>query len=401
MAKIKICDVMMGAGKTMSAIKMMNRDDERRFIFITPFLDEVKRVKQECADRKFVTPFFNRKKNKFESLKDFMADKRNIVSTHALFKKYDDYTIALIKEGRYTLVMDEVSDVIEPVSVGEYSLQLMLQWGVITVDDHDRVYWQDENYPMNDVWSDCMRTIKTGHVIMHNGKLMLWLFPVEVFGAFEEVIVMTHVFDAQLQKYYYDLNKIEYEYIGVNEQYEFCSVAEMNRDYSWLRDKVHILEDKKLNAVGDNQYALSVSWFGRESDKRGSPNIARIKANAENVVRQRWGSSSRETLWATFKDYKKALSGRSYTRSFLEYNARATNEYRDRRYLMYFVNVFFHVDIKNYFLSHEVQVQEEQYALSVMIQWLWRSQIRDGKPIWVYIPSSRMRKLLQDWLTVQ
>jgi len=33
-----------------------------------------------------------------------------------------------------------------------------------------------------------------------------------------------------------------------------------------------------------------------------------------------------------------------------------------------------------------------------MIQWIWRSAIRDGKEIWVYIPSRRMRELLKKWL---
>ena len=33
-----------------------------------------------------------------------------------------------------------------------------------------------------------------------------------------------------------------------------------------------------------------------------------------------------------------------------------------------------------------------------MIQWIFRSQIRQYKPINIYIPSERMRELLIDWL---
>ena len=40
----------------------------------------------------------------------------------------------------------------------------------------------------------------------------------------------------------------------------------------------------------------------------------------------------------------------------------------------------------------------DKLALSEMIQWIWRSAIRDGKEIWIYIPSSRMRGLLEDWI---
>ena len=36
--------------------------------------------------------------------------------------------------------------------------------------------------------------------------------------------------------------------------------------------------------------------------------------------------------------------------------------------------------------------------MSEMLQFLWRSAIREGKEINVYIPSIRMRKLLEQWI---
>ena len=45
-----------------------------------------------------------------------------------------------------------------------------------------------------------------------------------------------------------------------------------------------------------------------------------------------------------------------------------------------------------------VSVEEEKYALSEMIQWIFRSAIRNGESIQIYIPSQRMRQLLIDWL---
>ena len=38
------------------------------------------------------------------------------------------------------------------------------------------------------------------------------------------------------------------------------------------------------------------------------------------------------------------------------------------------------------------------YSLSVLIQWIWRSAIRDGEEIWIYIPVQRMRELLEQWI---
>lgn len=33
-----------------------------------------------------------------------------------------------------------------------------------------------------------------------------------------------------------------------------------------------------------------------------------------------------------------------------------------------------------------------------MIQWIWRTAIRDGKEIDIYVPSRRMRELLEQWI---
>ena len=56
------------------------------------------------------------------------------------------------------------------------------------------------------------------------------------------------------------------------------------------------------------------------------------------------------------------------------------------------------VSEKLYYKSHGIEVDEDLYALSIMIQWIWRSAIRDGKDIYIYIPSRRMRNLLIKWI---
>ena len=54
--------------------------------------------------------------------------------------------------------------------------------------------------------------------------------------------------------------------------------------------------------------------------------------------------------------------------------------------------------IKNYFIQNGIEVDEDCYALSEMLQFIWRSGIREGKKITIYIPSIRMRNLLKDWI---
>lgn len=91
--------------------------------------------------------------------------------------------------------------------------------------------------------------------------------------------------------------------------------------------------------------------------------------------------------------------------SCIPFNERATNEYGDRYVLAYLVNVFEHRMVKNWFERKGINLDDNLFALSTMLQWIWRSRIRNYKPndgkdykIHLYLPSKRMRNLLNEWL---
>jgi hypothetical protein len=77
---------------------------------------------------------------------------------------------------------------------------------------------------------------------------------------------------------------------------------------------------------------------------------------------------------------------------------RASNDYKDRTVLAYLCNRYVNPVTANFFVLNEIPIDQDMYALSEMLQWIWRSAIRDGKPIKIYIPSKRMRNLLINWL---
>ncbi|ARK23663.1 hypothetical protein SporoP37_02455 [Sporosarcina sp. P37] len=85
-SNINVVDSIMGSGKTSWSIQYMNESDsEKNFIYITPFLSEVKRVKESVTSRNFVEPT-HKGKGKLDNLKKLIIEERDIVSTHALFR---------------------------------------------------------------------------------------------------------------------------------------------------------------------------------------------------------------------------------------------------------------------------------------------------------------------------
>jgi hypothetical protein len=159
---------------------------------------------------------------------------------------------------------------------------------------------------------------------------------------------------------------------------------------------INVYMGDNLNAVGsDNYYALSKKWFGKEKSKAL---IKILKANLYNWFRNKNHAKKSDVLWTTFEDFKHLLSGKGYTKGFIECNKRATNEYRNRTVLAYCINRFEVPTYIRLFADNGIKLDEEALALSDMIQWIWRSAVRDGKPIQIYIPSSRMRHILLAWL---
>ena len=53
---VRVCDAIMGTGKSSAAITYLNEHPDDRFIYITPYLDEAARIKKECPNAHFVEP---------------------------------------------------------------------------------------------------------------------------------------------------------------------------------------------------------------------------------------------------------------------------------------------------------------------------------------------------------
>jgi hypothetical protein len=226
---------------------------------------------------------------------------------------------------------------------------------------------------------------------------------------FKETYILTYLFDGQIQKYYYDFHGVQYEKKSVvKENGRFKLVDYFKEDRSKYRDLIHVYEGK-LNDIGEDENALSVGWFKRESVEGGL--VGKLKGNLNNYLRNIQKAKASEILWTTFVDYRTDLSNKGFSKHiprgkkdeegkacFLPFSTRATNVYRHKSVLAFCVNRFVNPSDKDFFAQRDITIDEEQLALSDMIQWIFRSRIRDGQPIEIYIPSKRMRTLLYKWL---
>jgi hypothetical protein len=400
---IKVVDSIMGSGKTSGAINLINNETETNFIYITPYLDEVKRIKSS-TNRKFHEPTYyqdNKLYNsKFDSLHALLSEGKNVVSTHALFKRSNRETRELIYNGNYTLILDEVMDVVEKLPVKKDDLQGLFDLNLIYEKD-GYILWNEDKKDWDSRYNDIRDMALNYNLIKYKDNVLIWTFPADIFKSFKEVYILTYQFDAQIQKYYYDLHNIEYKYyIADKDNNSTYYFTEKPNDYSEkeikqiIKSKINIIEHEKLNRIGDDTFSLSKNWFINATD----PVLNQLKKHIENYYRNVVNSKANDNLWTTYKDYKGKLQGKRYTKAFIPLNTRATNQYKERVNLAYVLNRFPNTIIDNFLKSKNIKIDKDNYALSECLQWIWRSAIREGKEINLYIPSHRMRTLLIQWL---
>lgn len=395
--KVHVCDEIMGKGKSSAFINFMNDHEDRRFVYITPYLDEVDRIVVACKGRKFQRPVPRSDRGRLEDIHRLLEERRNIASTHAMFKKYTEETMQLIQAGGYTLVLDEAFSVVSDLDLGDGDVATLKSSGCISIDGTVAKWVRPEI--TNSRYRDVKDIAESGCLFVFDEVFMFWQFPPEVFRSFDEVFVLTYMFEAQMQKHYFDVHGIEYDFVYtdiVNGRYQVVDYHNIAGHQRRLKDLVHVIEHEGLNAVGEVDFSLSSRWFNRR--RASDQQIKDLKANLVNYYTNIVPSKSYYALWTVYEKARDWLKGKGYTNGFIACNLRATSQYRHKKYLAYCINFFMNPFYKKYFESQGAVVDDDKYSLSEMVQWIWRSAIRDGKEIWIYVPSKRMRTLLTDWL---
>jgi len=293
-------------------------------------------------------------------------------------------------------------------------LDTLLESKIIEVDPETYlVKWNKEDGILNKYIQ--VKNLADREMLYLVGKdLLIWSFPIEVFreGCFEEIFILTYQFDYQIQAYYYKFFELEYSTYFVKEtskrKYEIISKdPSVNYEANWkkqIRKLVEVCDSPKLNKIG-NYYSdaanrkictnLSKSWF-ENTDKE---TIDILISNMVNYFQHVTKSKAIERMWTCFKAQKKLIKNNNLSaKGWVELNSRATNDHANKNVLVYPINRYLNPFFTKFFNKKNVQLDQDKFALSELIQWVFRSAIRNDEKISIYIPSQRMRELFLGWL---
>lgn len=428
-SNVIVVDSIMGSGKSSWAIQTMNDCPNESYIYATPFLDEVERVKSSC-NRNFYDPkrINGRKIDGFNHL---LIDGRDIVLTHATFANANDDTLEYIANGEYTLILDEVLDILVNFNdvatncISKADITMLLNEGFIQTDEYGKVRWCKSSYP-GAKYYDVERLAKAGCLFYLDKTMLVWQFPPQIFSLFKKVYILTYLFRGSMLAPYLEYHGIPYEYRSVEKsqdgRYKLVSYSSAAEEKRRIKSLITILDNPKLNDYRAS--ALCSTWY-KNADKKS---IDRLQKNLFNYFHNLTKAKASEIMWTCPKDFQKHLKGKGYTsvrrltadenklpseelealkkrlNCFLPCNMRASNDYRERRVLAYLCNMYVNPYVDRYFKNKNTKdgtnigIDRDYYALATMLQWVWRSCIRDDKPIEIYIPSTRIRTLFMKWL---
>lgn len=401
---IKVCDAIMGSGKTQAAITYMNEHPSSKFVYITPYLDEASRIKEACPRLGFVEPdtrlpqYGHKKK---EHTRALIKAGENVATTHQAFTMYDSDMLSEIREKEYTLIIDEELGMLKSKLYYSDDIELAIQAGIIGRDKRGALYVKNENYQGS--WArDLIEDVRRRHSFVSTRgdftEFLYWELPIDLITSFKDVYVLTYMFEGQSLQNLFKLHDVKYDNVYVafeNGVHRFSDELCYIPDYvARLPDMLLILDDDRLNKIGDKRASLSNNWY-----KRNGEGVEQMKRNLQYYFRTCCNCKvSQDALWASFKSSRKSLAGHGMSKNFLVFNERATNKYRGKTCLAYPVNVYLPSVQRSFYRTNNISYSEDAYALSTMLQWIWRSAIRDGNPISIYIPSRRMRTLLIKWM---
>ena len=243
-------------------------------------------------------------------------------------------------------------------------------------------------------------------------------FPVRILEAFKSVSILCYGFEGLPLEGYMKLFNIPYEFDDrflINE----------GNDLHKLFGKIEIVEDcnvydyidKEANKC-ERKHGFSMSktcWDTLIADV-----IAKgIGSRLETYMRKNEFKQN-DALWTTYKGHRDRV-GKGFNRkvlntagddniskqrkgtvkTFASWSLKGTNEYKDRKLMMHLCCPHVNENLRKFFLSRGIRLDNDAYTLEMTRQWIMRGIARNrySKEIMTcLIASKKARTLLSDWL---
>lgn len=436
--KYKVVDAVMGTGKSKWVQLTIQANPPGRYIVVLPTLEQLESYEKKLQNLEGLVSLRKgtAKKERFNSV---IMDATTILITHSLFEEYlDGESFELILQGKWKLIMDEVVTAFEPVEVTDIDILGMCTAGAleacavkpgIELLRHDPKTFQyfktEKKGTASALHQGVLREslIKDLYRFTCDSGSSYYTFALQErrLSVFDEVVIMTYPFKNTDLDYWFRIKGIAVDHLNLKRTTKTESLNDFELEahtgeYSGRRFK-HLIEFIEPPVVrGRKRYGLGYYDFSSEAmkttfnPKKKDKKSLSIRKSVRNDVRSTLRNGRMvepdgfmftcgKNAIPSFCDPKHGLP-KSFigNDTFVPFNATATNKLNHKKYLAYLYNVFPFPSIQQAIRAYGLDYDADRWALYILIQWIWRSAIREGEKIYLYLPSRRMRDILEAWL---
>jgi hypothetical protein len=401
--KIEVLDAIMGSGKTQGIIKWMLSNPNNKYLYISPMLTEVEeRIPEACEALEFTFPTTDDHRTKSEHLLELLREGCNISFTHSLFSELSKKHLDQIARHSYVMIIDEEVSLIEPYQ-GRYKkgdIISLEEAGHIKVDEDNlgKVEWLWKEMSEDTQYSGLQRlcSIDMLYCSKRNREMMVTQLPMSLVESAKRTIILSYLFKGSVMESFLKLKGIDIV--------DFTEVQLMKKTEDVIakaRELVTICSSPSTNAV--RNLSMSSTWYSTTATKEQLKKLA-------SAIRSVYRKVGKDDLLITLpKENANKESKRTVVHPniniedvFLYCGARATNKYKHKSVAFHAYNRYVNLVVKSYLQDYGLELDaipdDDQFALSEMIQWIWRTRIREDEPIDLYILPKRMETLFKEWL---
>ncbi|MEQ8902263.1 MAG: hypothetical protein RID62_13700 [Roseovarius sp.] len=395
----------------------------QRYLVVTPLLSECERIIRD-AKVAFMQPEVIADDPEIETKKDhliaLLEAGKNVVTTHAMFNNLADVASMGLLDG-YEVIIDEVMSVVddgyrvkkktwEQFYVGDGYVSIDPDTGKITPTD----LWIEHLEDVDDALSTSLYHAAMAGRLYHLGDgINLAVMPEVLLKAGNSLTVYTYKAEGSIMYAYL-------KRIGLDPVHDTGSPEIEQEFVRQARDLITVKDVRALRGI-----SLSYNSQTRTNSKTLNEKVPNALASLRRhqfpdtwlpyilitCPKDKWYHKGKAPLLDDFGDEKTAFRPGPYASNsrlaasgygkpkatWVPNTTRGTNDYKHCTRAIYLYDQNLNPSILNWFGGPKA-ISNDDYALTELIQWLWRTQVRDDKPITLYIPSERMRELLLQWL---
>lgn len=406
--KIELLDSIMGSGKTQGVIQWMLNNPQNKYLYVSPMLTEVEeRIPTACQALEFTYPCTEEYKTKGQHLLKLLEEGCNVSFTHSLFTDLTKQHLAMIRKHEYVLIVDEEVAFIEPYK-GNYSRDDIVslekaQHIRVEEDNLGRVVWQwyDDNEMNDTAYSKLKRMSDLGmlYCAKRDRKIMVVHLPIELVQSSRRVILLTYLFKGSVMESFMDLKGIEIV------PFKEVTPPKTTKDVlTKAKNLITFIDTTTTKAVSN--LSMSSTWYSKNAT---TADLERV-SNAIFSVYRKFGDKESFIFTApkSLADYqyvkdeklKRNIIHKKMPKDvdWIYCGTKATNMWSHKSIAVHAYNRYVNTAIKAYLQDYGTPPDDDMFALSEMVQWIFRTCIRNDEPLQLCILNNRMKGLLLDWL---